>query len=200
VLYGNQTSGPVIIGLTVLINRLRLIGAVALIATLTALQPSVAGQRRTPDIHFATTPQAVVNAMLQLAQVSASDTVFDLGSGDGRMVNLAAQKYGARGVGIELQPELVDLSRVVAREGGVADRVTFIQGDLFEADISTATVVLIWLSPTVNARLAPKLLRELRPGTRIVSHQFAIEGWTPTATVHANEDRTDLFLWVVPPQ
>ena len=180
------------------INRRDFIGALALTATLTPFSAVVAGQRRTPDIHFATTPQPVVDAMLKLAQVSAADTVFDLGSGDGRMVVLAAQKYGARGVGIELQPELVDLSRAVAREGGVADRVTFIQGDLFEADISSATVVMIWLSPTVNARLAPKLRRELRPGTRIVSHQFAIEGWAPNTVVHLDDVRTDLFLWIVP--
>jgi 16S rRNA A1518/A1519 N6-dimethyltransferase RsmA/KsgA/DIM1 with predicted DNA glycosylase/AP lyase activity len=153
--------------------------------------------QRTPDIHFAATPQPVVDAMLRLAQVTAADTVFDLGSGDGRMVVLAAQKYGARGVGIELQPRLVDISRTVARESGVADRVTIIQGDLFEADISAATVVMLWLSPTVNARLAAKLKRELRSGARIVSHQFPIEGWRPDAVVHVDDDQTDLFLWVI---
>ena len=155
--------------------------------------------QRTPDIHFAATPQPVVDAMLKLAKVTARDTVFDLGSGDGRMVVLAAQKYGARGVGIELQSRLVELSRLVAREGGVADRVTIIEGDLFEADISAATVVMLWLSPTVNSRLAAKLRRELRPGTRVVSHQFPIEGWTPNAIVHVDDDQTDLFLWVIPP-
>jgi SAM-dependent methyltransferase len=156
--------------------------------------------QRTPDIHFAATPQPVVDAMLKLAGVTAADTVFDLGSGDGRLVILAAQKYGARGIGIELQPRLVAISREVAREGGVADRVTFIEGDLFAADISAATVVTLWLSPSVNARLGPKLQQELRPGTRIVSHQFPIEGWTPSAVVHVDDDRTDLFLWVVPPR
>jgi hypothetical protein len=111
---------------------------------------------------------------------------------------LAAQKYGARGVGIELDPKLVELSRQIAREGEVADKVTFIEGDLFEADISTATVVTLYLSPTVNRRLEPKLRRELRPGTRIVSHQFLIGNWPPDKIIRAEDDRTDLFLWIVP--
>lgn len=151
-----------------------------------------------PDIYFAGTPQPVVNQMLQLAHVTADDLVYDLGSGDGRIVIVAAQKFGARGVGIEIQPHLVDLSRQVAREGDVADRVTFIEGDLFTADISRATVVTLWLSPTVNARLETKLKRELMPGARIVSHQFLIGRWVPEKTVHSDYDGTDLFLWTVP--
>jgi SAM-dependent methyltransferase len=162
--------------------------------------PAAAQQNpaRTPDIHFAATPQPVVDAMLKLAHVTADDVVYDLGSGDGRIVILAAQKYGARGVGIELQPRLVEISRQVAREGEVADRVTFMEGDMFAADISRATVVTLWLSSTVNLRLEPKLRRELRPGTRIVSHQFLIGDWAPSQTVHV--DGEDLFLWTVPPR
>jgi SAM-dependent methyltransferase len=151
--------------------------------------------RKTPDIHFAATPQPVADAMLTLARVTPDDVVYDLGSGDGRIVVLAAQKYGARGVGVELDSRLVALSRQVAREGEVADRVTFVEGDLFAADISPATVVTLWLSTTVNMRLEAKLKRELRPGTRIVSHQFPIGTWTPDRTVQAGE--ATLRLWTI---
>lgn len=153
---------------------------------------------RGPDVHFAATPQRVVDAMLQLAGVTSRDVVYDLGSGDGRLVILAAQKYGARGVGIEIVHELVDRSRAIAREGEVADRVTFIEGDLFTADISQATVVTLWLTAAVSARLEPKLLRELRPGTRIVAHQFPIGTWAPEKTVRL--DGEEIFLWTVPPR
>lgn len=151
-----------------------------------------------PDIHFAATPQPVADAMLMLARVTPADVVYDLGSGDGRIVILAAQKYGARGVGIEIDRRLVEISRQVAREGEVADRATFIEGDLFAADISPASVVTLWLSETVNRRLEPKLRRELRPGTRIVSRQFPIGDWTPTTTVRFDDN--DLRLWTIPPR
>lgn len=135
--------------------------------------------------------------MLRLAAVGPDDVVYDLGSGDGRIVILAAQKYGARGVGIEIDPGLVARSREVAREGEVADRVTFIEGDLFTADIGAATVVTLYLSSGVNRQLEPKLRGELRPGTRIVSHQFPIGHWPPDKTIPA-ADGTQLFLWTVP--
>ena len=162
--------------------------------------PELAQQRpaRTPDIHFTPTRHAVVDAMLKLARVTADDVVYDLGSGDGRVLILAAQKYGARGVGVELDPRLVEISRQVAGEGEVADRVTFIEGDLFTTDISNATVVTLYLSPSVNRRLEPKLKQELRPGTRIVSHQFRIGDWAPDQTVHVEDEGTDLFLWTIP--
>jgi hypothetical protein len=111
-------------------------------------------------------------------------------------VILAAQKFGARAVGIEIDPKLVEISRQVAREGEVEDRVTFIEGDLFTADISPATVVTLYLSDPVNRRLEPKLRRELKPGTRIVSHQFAMGDWAPDATVAA-ADGTSLYLWTI---
>lgn len=158
--------------------------------------PVQQGPARMPDIYFATTPQPVVDAMLRLARVTPADVVYDLGSGDGRIVVIAAQKYGARGVGVEIDPRLVEISRQVAREGSVADKVTFMEGDLFTADISAATVVTLFLSTTVNRRLEPKLRRELRPGTRIVSHQFLIGDWIPDQTVRV--DNEDLFLWTVP--
>jgi SAM-dependent methyltransferase len=150
---------------------------------------------KTPDIHFAVTPQPLADAMLALARVTKNDVVYDLGSGDGRIVILAAQKYGARGVGIEIDRNLVEISRQVAREGEVADRVTFVEGDLFTADISKATVVTLWLSNTVNLRLETKLKRELHPGTRIVSRQFPIGAWAPDTIVHVDEEI--LRLWTI---
>jgi SAM-dependent methyltransferase len=154
-----------------------------------------APQARTPDIHFAVTPQPLADRMLQLAQVTKDDVVFDLGSGDGRIVVLAAQKYGAHGVGIEIDHRLVEISREAAREGEVADRVSFVEGDLFTADISTATVVTLWLSTSVNRRLEAKLKRELRPGTRIVARQFPIGAWAADQTVRVGDDI--LRLWIV---
>ncbi len=152
---------------------------------------------RTPDMYFVPTRHIVADAMLMLARVKKDDVVYDLGSGDGRIVILAAQKFGARGVGVELDPRLLEISRQVAREGEVAHRVTFIEGDLFTTDISAATVVTLYLSTSVNRQLEPKLRRELQPGTRIVSHQFPIGNWTPDETIRA-EDGTELFLWTIP--
>jgi cyclopropane fatty-acyl-phospholipid synthase-like methyltransferase len=151
---------------------------------------------RPPDIFFAPTRQPIVDAMLRLAEVKAGDLVYDLGSGDGRIVVLAAQKYGARGVGIEIDPKLVDLSRQIAADSGVGGLVTFIEGDLFKADISAATVVTLYLSASMNRDLEFKLKAELRKGTRIVAHQFPIARWEPTR--RTTIDGVDLFLWVVP--
>jgi SAM-dependent methyltransferase len=151
---------------------------------------------RAPDIYFAPTRHVIADAMLKLARVAPGDVVFDLGSGDGRIVILAAQKYGAAGVGIEIDPGLVQISREVAREGEVDDRVTFIEGDLFTADISTATVVTLYLNGPTNLRLEPKLKQQLRPGTRIVSHQFPIGTWKPDETIVV--DGEQLLLWTVP--
>jgi cyclopropane fatty-acyl-phospholipid synthase-like methyltransferase len=164
-------------------------------ASITLAQPP---PLRTPDIHFTPTDQPVADAMLRLARITKDDVVYDLGSGDGRIPILAAQKYGARGVGVELDPRLIALSREVAREGEVTDRVTFIEGDLFTVDISSATVVTLYLSATINNRLQPKLRQELRPGARIVSHQFPIGNWPPDETMRVEKE--DLFLWIVPPR
>jgi hypothetical protein len=151
---------------------------------------------REPDILFVPTREAVADQMLRLAGITPDDIVYDLGSGDGRIVNLAAQKYGARGVGIEIDPPLVERARAIAKEAGIEDRVTFVEADLFHADLSNATVVTLYLSPSVNRKLEAKLRRELRPGTRVVSHQFPIGTWPPDETVRA-EDRTELYLWIV---
>lgn len=158
---------------------------------------SVAQERpaKTPDIHYTPTRHATADAMLQMARVTRTDVVYDLGSGDGRIPIIAAQKYGARGVGIEIDPLLVERSTINARDAGVADRVTFITGDLFTADLSAATVITMYLSPSINALLEPKL-RALRAGTRIVSHQFPIGRWTPDATKQVDESQ--LLMWRLP--
>jgi predicted RNA methylase len=151
--------------------------------------------RREPDVPFITTPQPIVEEMLKLASVSQNDTVFDLGSGDGRIPITATQIYGARAVGVEIVPRLVELSRRVAEQAGFEDRVSFIEGDLFDADLSRATVVVLCLSADVNARLEPKL-RALHPGTRVVSRQFPIGTWRPDKSVRA-QDGSVLYLWIV---
>ena len=152
--------------------------------------------KRTPDIHFVPTPDEVVEAMLHLADVGANDVVYDLGSGDGRIPITAARRFGARGVGIELDPELVAQATRSAQEAGVADRVRFVEGDIFESDISPATVVTLYLLTSINERLRPKLQKELRPGTRIVSHQFRMGDWDPEREIVV--DFRPLFLWRVP--
>jgi len=152
--------------------------------------------KRTPDIHFVPTPDEVVEAMLRLADVGANDLVYDLGSGDGRIPITAARRFGARGVGIELDPELVAQATRSAQQAGVADRVRFVEGDIFESDISPATVVTLYLLTSINERLRPKLQKELRPGTRIVSHQFRMGDWEPERDVVV--DFRSLFLWRVP--
>ena len=151
-----------------------------------------------PDVRFVATPPEVVDAMLTAARVTSADTVYDLGSGDGRIVIAAAQKYGARGVGIEINPLLVAESNASARAAGVSHLVQFIQGDLFTADIRAATVVTLYLSPSINERLKPRLLRELRPGARIVSHVYDMLGWT--ADQRVDVDGRWVFLWTVPPK
>jgi SAM-dependent methyltransferase len=163
---------------------------------LAASQATLRTPARTPDIHYVPSRQSIADAMLQLARVNASDIVYDLGSGDGRIPIIAAQKYGARGVGIEIDPRLVAMARENARDGDVERKVTFIEGDLFTADISVATVVTLYLSTSVNMRLEPKLRRELRPGVRIVSQRFPIGSWKPDVT--SVVDGEQLFMWTVP--
>ena len=155
------------------------------------------------DVPYVQTPTDVVTEMLRLAKVTANDVVYDLGSGDGRIVIAAARDFGARGVGIEIDPGLVALSREQARKAGVADRVTFRSDDLFDTDLSDATVVTLYLSYNMNLRLRPKLLRELRPGSRIVSHDFDLGAdWLPDQTVQVlwRDRKSNVFLWVVPPK
>lgn len=150
----------------------------------------------TPDIFFSPTRHNIADAMLALARVGPDDVVYDLGSGDGRIPIIAAQKYGARGVGVEINGRLVELSWENANQGLVADRVKFIVGDLFKADISAATVVTLYLTASTNSQLEPKLRSELKPGTRIVSHDFLIGNWKPDELVKVDE--ATIYLWRVP--
>jgi cyclopropane fatty-acyl-phospholipid synthase-like methyltransferase len=154
------------------------------------------GFSQTPDIHYVPTSDPLVDIMLNAAKVTANDVVYDLGSGDGRLVITAARKYGARGVGVEIDPELVKQSRRNAEKAGVADKVRFVQGDLFRTDLSDATVVTMFLSQSINARLEPKLKRELKPGARVVSHRFPMPpGWKPDKDIAARS--THVYLWVI---
>ncbi len=158
--------------------------------------PVMAQAPRTPDVHFVPTPTAVVDAMLNLANVTANDVVYDLGSGDGRIVIAAAQKFGARGVGIELDRQLVNEANKNARKAGVADKVKFLSVDLFKADISEATVVTLYLLRSINLRLQPKLMRELKPGTRVVSHRFDMGDWKPEQELTVRG--AHVYLWTIP--
>jgi len=159
-----------------------------------------------PTPPFITTPDEVVERMLRLAGTSAADVVIDLGSGDGRIVIAAAQRFGARGIGIELDGRLVERSRENAREAGVADRVSFIEGDVMATDISQASVVTVYLLPFLIDQLQPRFLAELKPGTRVVSHSFGMVGWKPdrTETIRLTKphpgqgEESTLYLWVVP--
>lgn len=152
------------------------------------------------DVIFVPTDLAIVNAMLTLAGVTRDDVVYDLGCGDGRIVIAAAKEFGARGVGVDLDPQRIREARAHADRAGVGDRVTFRVEDLFDADIRNATVVTLFLSPELNARLRPKLVSQLRPGTRIVSHRYGIADWVPerTITLTVLETRNHVFLWRVP--
>ena len=172
--------------------------AAALLAAAIGTVPALLAQApaRVPDVHYTPTRHAIADAMLQLAGVGPADVVYDLGSGDGRIPIIAAQKYGARGVGIEIDPSLVARARENASDAGVSDRVTFILGDLFAADLTDATVVTLYLSPNILKRIEPGL-RALKPGTRIVSHEFAFASWTPDRRQIVDE--AEILLWVVPP-
>lgn len=158
------------------------------------------------QVPFITTPEEVVQRMLELAGTRADDLVVDLGSGDGRIVIMAARKFGARGLGIELDQRLVDKSRDNARAAGVAERVSFVQGDVLTADISKASVVTVYLLPGLIGQLQQRFTGELRPGTRIVSHAFGMAGWRPDKTgivrlskSHQGQgDESRLYLWIVP--
>jgi SAM-dependent methyltransferase len=152
-----------------------------------------------PDVR---TPPEVVVEILRLAGVGPGDTVYDLGSGDGRIVIAAARDFGGSGVGVEIDPDLVAESARNARRTGVGDRARFLLQDIFDADISEATVVTMYLSPEVNLRLRPRLLSQLKPGSRIVSHDFPIGDWQPARVVNfKGPERTHvLSLWIVPPR
>ena len=183
-------------------NRIR--QPLAVCAALWLLAAGWSGCARVPGVEVpdVRTPPEVVIEILRLARVGPDDVVYDLGSGDGRIVIAAARDFGARGVGIELDPALVVESEKNARRARVAERTRFLLRDVFEADISEATVVTLYLSPDLNLRLRPTLLAQLKPGSRIVSHDFPIGDWPPARVVNfQGPERTHvLSLWIVPPR
>lgn len=151
---------------------------------------------RAPDVIFVPTPQEVVEDMLRLANVKKGDVLYDLGSGDGRIPVTAAKLYGIRAVGIDIDPERIREAQDNAKKNGVESLVQFRLQDLFEADFREATVVTLYLLPDLNLKLRPRLLAELKPGTRIVSHQFDMGDWKPAKKLESN-GRT-VYFWVVP--
>jgi len=151
---------------------------------------------QTPDVIFVPTPYEVVEEMLRLAQVRKGDVLYDLGSGDGRIPVTAAKKYGIRAVGIDIDPERIMEAKENARKNGVTGLVQFRQEDLFKTDFHEASVVTLYLLPDLNVKLRPRLLAELKPGTRIVSHQFDMGTWKPEKKIELN-GRT-VYLWTVP--
>jgi SAM-dependent methyltransferase len=147
------------------------------------------------DVPYVPTPTEVVDTMLKLGEVKSGDVLYDLGCGDGRIVITAAQKFGARGTGVDINPERIKEAEENARQAGVTDRVKFLEKNLFDADIHDATVVTLYLLPDVNMRLRPKLLKDLKVGTRIVSHQFDMGDWKPDKQVEVGW--RVVYLWTV---
>jgi SAM-dependent methyltransferase len=147
------------------------------------------------DVPYVPTPNDVVEAMLKLGNITSQDTVYDLGCGDGRIVVMAAQKFGARGTGIDLNPDRINEANANARQAGVTDKVRFIEKNLFDADVRDATLVTLYLLPDVNRRLRPLLLKQLKTGSRIVSHAFDMDDWKPDRTVEIGTRR--IYLWTV---
>lgn len=151
---------------------------------------------RTPDVIYVPTPQEVVDAMLVMAGVNGKDVVYDLGCGDGRIPVTAAKVYGARAVGIDIDPQRISEANANVASAGVADKVKIMNADLFETDVSRATVVTLYLLPSLNQKLMPKLQKELKPGTRIVSHAFDMgDQWPPEKTQEVNGRR--IYLWTI---
>ncbi|BAU11059.1 hypothetical protein LEP3755_15520 [Leptolyngbya sp. NIES-3755] len=162
-----------------------------------AAQTQTQAPERAPDVPYVPTPEAVVNRMLQIAKVNSNDVVYDLGSGDGRIPIAAVRQFNAkRAVGVDINPVRVQEANQNAQQANVTDRVQFRQQDLFQTDLREATVVTLYLLPDVNLRLRPKLLSELRPGTRIVSHAFDMGDWKPERV--ENVDGRTIYYWTVP--
>jgi SAM-dependent methyltransferase len=177
-------------------------GLLLLLASLAGAQSSQ--PKHDADVPYVPTTREAVNAMLKLADVKKSDIVYDLGCGDGRIVIAAAKEYGAHGVGIDIDPQLVREAGENARKAGVAKLVRFEENDLFKADIHEATVVTLFLLNSINVKLRPKLLRDLKPGTRIVSNTFGMGDWKPDKELTVGDPvegfsiSHKLFLWTVP--
>lgn len=157
-------------------------------------------EKQLPEVPFVPTPETVVEEMLRMADVKKDDVLYDLGCGDGRIIVTAAREFGTRGVGVDVNPERIKESTALARDAGVSDRVKFIEGNIFDTDLREATVVTLYLLPRVNLRLRPKLLDELKPGTRIVSHNYDMGDWKPEKVRRMQGPRGEhtIFYWVVP--
>ena len=151
---------------------------------------------RRPDVIFVPTPEEVVEAMLQVASVNKNDIVYDLGCGDGRIPVTAAKKYGARGVCVDIDPQRIKEATENVAKNNVGDRVRLLNADLFEVNLSEATVVTLYLLPSLNVKLMPKLMKELRPGTRIVSHAFDMGDWKPEKEIDVGGRR--VYYWTIP--
>jgi SAM-dependent methyltransferase len=179
---------------------------VVALLSITVLGGQSSKARREPDVPYVPTTEAAVQAMLKLAGVKKSDVVYDLGCGDGRIVIAAAKSFGARGVGIDINPMRISEAKQNARTAGVEKLVRFEENDLFQADIHEATVVTLFLLPQINLKLRPKLLQDLKPGTRIVSNTFDMDDWKAEKEVTVGDADTDddeplsrrLYLWTVP--
>ncbi|MEE2638976.1 MAG: methyltransferase domain-containing protein [Acidobacteriota bacterium] len=175
-----------------------LVAALALVVLAPATLTTVGAQQAASLAPYVPTPYDVVNRMLELADVTADDVVYDLGCGDGRIVITAAERFGARGVGIDYDPERIAEANANAERRGVQDLVTFIQQDAMEADVSDATVVTLYLLSSSNRRLRPILTRQLQSGSRIVSHAFRMGDWNPDVTDEFEDERGNtrtLYLW-----
>jgi len=172
-------------------------GLAALFCATSAIAQTAAtkSEPRRPDVIFVPTPEDVVEEMLKVANVSGKDVLYDLGSGDGRIPITAAKKFGTRGIGVDIDPERIKEANENLKNSGVGDKVKFIQGDLFEMDLSPATVITLYLLPALNLKLRPKILK-LKPGTRIVSHDFDMGDWKPEKTVKVGT--RNVYFWTVP--
>jgi tRNA G37 N-methylase Trm5 len=165
------------------------------LAVLLAATPALA-QKREPDVIYVPTPQELVEDMLRLADVKQGDVLYDLGSGDGRIPITAAKKYGIRAIGIDIDPVRIEEANANAKKAGVTKRVEFRLGDIFTMDFRDASVITLYLLPELNQQLMPRLLKELKPGTRILSHQFDMGDWKPEKTLHVG-GRT-IYFWTIP--
>jgi SAM-dependent methyltransferase len=178
------------------------VGALAVAVSIVGCERSFAPGSpvlRAPDVRYEPTPHHVVTEMLNLAELSANDVVYDLGCGDGRIVIAAAKAFGARGVCVDIDPQRIRESRENAEKAGAAQRISFLNQDLFDTDIRDATVVTLFLWPSVNLKLRPKLLRDLKAGTRVVSYVHDMGDWTPqeVRTVESGYGRRNVYLWTI---
>ena len=177
-------------------HRLHLLAATAVLGGLLAHAGAARADEKLPTVPYVPTPEEVVDKMLTMAKVGKNDVVYDLGCGDGRIVITAAKKYGARGVGIDLNPERIKEANENLKKAGVGDRVKFMVGDLFESNFSEATVVTLYLLPQVNAALRPQLWRQLKVGTRVVSHAFDMGPEWPPERTETVDGRT-VYMWTI---